>query len=597
MNAPDAHDRRNPMPQQPARDRTIAETLHHDSIDSSEPLPTEESRAAESSKRRERQLVFGSTPGLGSETRRQLRIRLRAAAILLLLGFVLFLLRDIVLHISGPAGRTIDIGVMLTMAVMVFVLSQFEQLSIRTLRAIELIVFFVPAIYFSYSCLNGIQIAAEQSSALYAISVVKNTVIGFFALIMIYGMFIPSTGKRALFITATLAIAMPLTMISIRLAYPAVNLFVRDIVGILEVTNNFLILFIGACASVIAAHTFDRLRREAFQAKQLGQYRLRKLIGRGGMGEVYLAEHHFLRRPCAIKILRSDRSIDSDTLARFEREVRLTSRLTHPNTVQVFDYGRDESGTFFYVMEYLPGLSLQEVVERFGPLQPERVVFLMTQICEALAEAESKSLVHRDIKPSNILVTQRGGRYDVAKLVDFGLARPFTHQGDIEVSRVGQITGSPLYLSPEQALGTAPDTRSDIYSLGAVTFFALTGRAPFLGENPMSILVAHARDLPPDLRDLNAGLPDDLADLVARCLQKDAKDRYQTAADLLQALQQSSLANQWSFARAREWWTDHHESFELEHLEQSPPSTTPLIEETVEFDYRPEEGMTSSRAN
>src|SRR5256885_2896070 len=196
------------------------------------------------------------------------------------------------------------------------------------------------------------------------------------------------------------------------------------------------------------------------------------------MGEVYFAEHQLLKRPCAIKLIRPSLSQQARVLARFELEVRATARLSHWNTVEVYDYGRTDDGTFFYVMEYLPGLSLAELVERHGPLPPERVIYLLRQACQALREAHGMGLIHRDIKPANIFAAQRGGLHDVTKLLDFGLAKRKAEAPAMQLSQHGSITGSPLYMSPEQASGQRADHRSDIYALGAVAYFLLTGYAP-----------------------------------------------------------------------------------------------------------------------
>src|SRR5262249_22791118 len=178
----------------------------------------------------------------------------------------------------------------------------------------------------------------------------------------------------------------------------------------------------------------------------------------GGMGEVYLAEHRLLRRPCAVKLIRPERVSDPHSLDLFEREVQATAGLTHPNTVEVYDYGRTEDGTFYYVMEYLSGLTLEELVCRHGPLPPGRVVFLLRQVCDALQEAHDAGLVHRDVKPGNIMVCTRGGMHDVAKLLDFGLVEP---QDSGKTDGRLALVGTPTYMSPEQATArNRPDARS-----------------------------------------------------------------------------------------------------------------------------------------
>ena len=250
-----------------------------------------------------------------------------------------------------------------------------------------------------------------------------------------------------------------------------------------------------AAISAFGAYTISRLRQQVVEARQLGQYRLGRRIGSGGMGDVYLAEHQLLKRPCAVKLIRPGELLKAGTIKRFEREVRINATLSHPNIVEIFDYGRTEDGVYYYVMEYLPGLSLAELVTRHGPLPPERAVYLLRQVCLALHEAHEAGVIHRDIKPSNIFAARRGGRDDVAKLLDFGLVQPASTDLSADPSREGQIVGTPLYISPEQATGERTlDARSDIYSLGAVAYFLLTGRPPFDEGSAIAALIAHARD-------------------------------------------------------------------------------------------------------
>jgi serine/threonine-protein kinase len=314
------------------------------------------------------------------------------------------------------------------------------------------------------------------------------------------------------------------------------------------------ILAVGATFGVRA---ISRLRRQVAEARQLGQYRLCQRIGVGGMGEVYLAEHQLLKRPCALKLIRPDSMADPRALVRFEREVRLTAALSHPNTVEVYDYGRAEDGTYYYVMEYLPGLSRAELVERHGPLPPARAVYVLRQVCGALREAHAAGLIHRDIKPSNIFVSRRGGMDDVAKLLDFGLALPTARTRAPQLSGEGQVLGTPLFMSPEQATGGGElDGRSDIYSLGAVAYYLVTGRPPFDGEDGIGLLIAHARDpvVPPSL--LHDNLPHDLERVVMRCLAKDAADRFPDVEGLERALGECACMGEWDQDRASRWWRD-----------------------------------------
>jgi serine/threonine-protein kinase len=230
------------------------------------------------------------------------------------------------------------------------------------------------------------------------------------------------------------------------------------------------------------------------------------------MGEVYLAEHVLLRRPCAVKLIRPERLGDPSILRRFLREVQVTATLTHPNTVQVFDYGQTGEGTLYYAMEYLSGLSLDEVVARHGPLPPARVVFLLRQLCGALAEAHAAGLIHRDIKPGNVLLCYRGGLADVVKLLDFGLVHRPTETGDeSRLTQPGLVFGTPAYVSPEQAAPQADvDARSDIYSMGAVAYFLLTGRPPFVRGSVVQTLAAHISEPLVPSADFHEWVPSDL---------------------------------------------------------------------------------------
>jgi serine/threonine-protein kinase len=240
---------------------------------------------------------------------------------------------------------------------------------------------------------------------------------------------------------------------------------------------------------------------------------------------------------------------------RFEREVQAMATLTHPNTVEVLDYGHAEDGTFYYVMEYLPGLSLEQLVSRHGPLPPERAVHLLRQVCGALQEAHAIGLIHRDVKPGNILVCERGGRRDVAKLLDFGLVQVHgLEQGESKLTQEGTIAGTPAYMSPEQAAGKADlDGRSDIYSLGAVAYFLLTGHPPFVRATALQTLAAHIYESAAEL-DRHAGVAADLQAVVLRCLEKDPARRFPDAESLDQALAQCGCAGRWTRERADAWW-------------------------------------------
>jgi eukaryotic-like serine/threonine-protein kinase len=272
------------------------------------------------------------------------------------------------------------------------------------------------------------------------------------------------------------------------------------------------------------------------------------------MGDVYLAEHRLLKRLCAVKLIRADMSEDPVMVTRFEREVRATAALTHWNTVQVFDYGQTAEGTFFYVMEHLHGKNLRQLVLDFGPMSEARVIFVLRQVAEALREAAARNLVHRDIKPSNVFLAEVGGRFDVVKLLDFGLVRPLTSFGDAELSVGNELKGSPRYMCPEQAQGQAPDTRGDLYSLGATAYFLLAGRPPFDLENPLQLVIAHATQPAPTFAESGAFVSPELAAIVMKCLRKLPEDRFQSPDEFIAALDALPHRSEWNWKLAEEWW-------------------------------------------
>jgi serine/threonine-protein kinase len=277
------------------------------------------------------------------------------------------------------------------------------------------------------------------------------------------------------------------------------------------------------------------------------------------MGEVYLAEHTLLRRPCAVKLMRPTGADGEKQVARFEREVQATATLTHPNTVEIYDYGRAEDGTFYYAMEYLPGLTLDQLTEGQGPLPPARVIHLLRQVCGALREAHGVGLIHRDVKPANIIVCNRGGVHDVVKLVDFGLVAGIEPgAGGRKLTQDGAIAGTPEYMSPEQAEGAARlDGRSDVYSLGAVGYFLLTGRPPFRKATALQLLFAHVHEPVPPLAEARPGIPADLEGVVLRCLEKDRERRFLDVASLDQALAGCQRGGPWTEGQAADWWQHH----------------------------------------
>jgi eukaryotic-like serine/threonine-protein kinase len=309
--------------------------------------------------------------------------------------------------------------------------------------------------------------------------------------------------------------------------------------------------------SSLASYTIYGLRQRVREATKLGQYTLEQKIGEGGMGIVYRASHAMLRRPTAIKLLPPERAGEQN-LKRFEREVQLTSLLTHPNTIAIYDYGRTPDGVFYYAMEYLDGIDLEELVKRDGPQAPGCVVQILEQIAGALAEAHGAGLIHRDVKPANVLLCERGGAPGVVKVVDFGLVKQSGNETPTNpaLSTVNAIMGTPLYLSPEAIVSPATiDARSDLYALGAVGYFLLTGKPVFEAETVVEVCGHHLHTEPiaPSER-LGRSLPSELEALVLACLQKKPEQRPESATELAARLHALPCRNDWTPETASAWW-------------------------------------------
>jgi len=501
-------------------------------------------------------LVEGSDSGLSTETQSLLRLRLRSAALVILAGSLAFYLwawitprpihDDPFLIEQRQILNACHLAHIVGLSLFAALLWRRCSFCLRSLRWMELGIFGLTTTFF---------VNVQHFDVLYTTKLqqhIPSTVAIWFTAIFIYAIYIPNTWRRA-------AVVLGCILIAAVSGYAFDVMYFADVAEVADRHDPFssmlLLTAIGYGAGVYGTYLINSLRVQAFEAQQFGQYRLKRLLGAGGMGEVYLAEHQLLKRPCALKLIRPGKANDPRTLARFEREVRTIATLSHWNTVEIFDYGRAEDGTFYYVMEYLPGLSIADLVERHGPLAPARAMFLLEQVCDALREAHGISLVHRDVKPGNIFAAKRGGVYDVAKLLDFGLVKSSDELDSTHLTLDGTITGSPLYMSPEQATGeTDPDARSDIYALGAVAYFMLTGRPPFEGDKPLKVLFAHAHEPVTPPSQLRDDIPDDLEEIVLRCLAKRPADRYQDAASLAQALRSCELWGAWTRDHAAHWW-------------------------------------------
>jgi serine/threonine-protein kinase len=379
-------------------------------------------------------------------------------------------------------------------------------------------------------------------------------------IVIIRAVFVPSTKRRTLLIALLLG---PLVVGATYVTYsrntpPMIELEITDrqtaiaLRTAMSAISWLLITMVSAATSKV----IYGLRQEIRDIRKLGQYTLERKLGEGGMGAVYQASHAMLRRPAAVKLL-PPRKVGDGSIARFEREVQLTARLTHANTVTVFDYGRTPDGVFYYVMELIDGINLLSVAAIDGPQPPGRVVAILSQAAGALSEAHAIGLIHRDIKPANIMLCQRGGEPDVVKVVDFGLVKQIKDDVASSLTNADVIQGTPQYMSPEAI--RSPDEvgpSSDLYALGAVGYFLLTGEHLFTG-NAVEVCGHHLHTAPtPPSERLGRPLPRNLEELILRCLAKDPADRPASAEALQTALRHADPRD-WSPEDAKRWWRAH----------------------------------------
>jgi DNA-binding NtrC family response regulator len=294
------------------------------------------------------------------------------------------------------------------------------------------------------------------------------------------------------------------------------------------------------------------------EGRRVGGYTLEQRLGEGGMGEVWLAKHSLLARPSAVKLIRQaamrDDAKKRDMLEeRFQREAKATAQLRSPNTVELYDFGVTDDGDFFYVMEYLQGVDLNTLVHKSGPLPPARAIHFLKQACVSLGEAHLAGLVHRDVKPENLFACKLGTQYDFLKVLDFGVVR-IGASDDQTATSAGALTGSPACMSPEAAQGEEATFASDVYGLGCVAYWLLTGRRVFEATNAMQLLLQHVSQQPQPLSDFRPDLPDELEALVLRCLAKNASDRPRDAIELGEQLLSIPLEQWWDELQAQQWW-------------------------------------------
>ena len=379
------------------------------------------------------------------------------------------------------------------------------------------------------------------------------------AVILVYPAIAPAAPRRVL-VAGLVAASMDVVAFAV-----AINRFPNESWSAIQLAWMLAPSYVCAFLALVPATLIRRLGREAGVARELGSYRLGRLLERGGMGEIYEASHRMIAKPAAIKLIRPELLATYPEFAdmvteRFYREAEAVAALRSPHTVALYDFGVAADGTLFYVMELLDGIDLQRLVERFGPLPPERVVHILAQACDSLSEAHAHGMVHRDIKPSNILLCNLGTTVDFVKVLDFGLVRRDAPAPGAEglSAPLGQ-PGTPSYMAPETISGSdAVDRRADLYALGCVGYWLLTGQAVFEGSSPIQIMYHHGYDVPvPPSERLGRPLPPELEAVILSALAKLPGDRPSTAADFSARLSAAELSTGWDIPRARAWWSEN----------------------------------------
>ena len=410
--------------------------------------------------------------------------------------------------------------------------------------------------------------------------------------ILFYPAIVPNTPKKTL-VTSLLAASMePLALGLSYLRGVQVDL------NAFYLLWNFLPNYISAFLVVIPVKIIHGLGQQVRRARELGSYRLEEQLGKGGMGEVFRATHQMLARPAAVKLIRSEILGSSSPSAarvimeRFRREAEAAASLRSPHTISLYDFGASHDGTFFLVMEMLDGLDLETLVERFGPVPPERAVYLLRQVCESLEEAHTRGLIHRDIKPSNIFTCRMGLAVDFVKVLDFGLVKAMGEQ-DREATLLtapDSTTGTPAYIAPEMVRGDgAVDHRVDIYTLGCVGYWLLTGRLVFQAPNAIQLMYQHANatPIPPSQRS-ELEIPRELDSVILACLAKLPEDRPQTAGELSHRLAAAVNGDGWTEEHAHRWWDRHHP----ECAQQPCECEKRMLTKTMEAPWEPVETPT-----
>ncbi len=507
-----------------------------------------------------RGLNAGATQRLESQTASLLQSRLVAVAIIVLVGSALAAARFAVYDPNGVPVTLFNV----VLAVSVLLSLRRWRLQEGGLRILE--AFLLGAMVLS-TALNQVMLLGVdiRGGNLLNYTLQANRMPGIYVLFMaLYAILIPARWTQTLgYVLAVSGVGVAAQLAPFYV-YPQLRQFAE--INMAEQASFVLFMMVlGGFLAVFGTWVISGYRKAAAEAGDAGMYRLLGKLGEGGMGEVWRAEHRMLARPAAIKIIRPEMlggKVDPGMVtARFTREARATATLRSPNTVQLYDFGVTEGGTFFYVMEFLSGLDLEQLVERFGPLPPARAAHLLAQAARSLGEAHARGLVHRDIKPANLHVGALADEYDWLKVLDFGLVKSFDNSEGAATSLTveGVATGTPAYFPPEMARGaSAADERTDVYALAAVGYWLLTGALVFEGVTAMEMVLKHVQEEPvPPSKRSEVEISPSLDQAILAGLHKAPEDRPQSMAEFAQLLAEADTGARWTQRHAVEWWRLH----------------------------------------
>jgi serine/threonine-protein kinase len=490
------------------------------------------------------------------------RLALMAKTLFLVsFGFYLFLLASLVLVGRAPFGAVVTgpaaLGHLAASSTMglVWLLASRTRLSFQHPGALDALSLVVACGFLS---LMTVQDEGQILQVLLALMVT----------VMVRAILLPSRPGRTMLLSALAFV--PTIAVCIARHHPVTFLpgFTPEYQKLHMTLNTVLWSLLGTTLATVISRVLYGLRRQVAEVSELGQYLLEERIGGGGMGEVWRARHRLLIRPAAIKVIRPEAlGVAGDPellLRRFEREARATAALKSPHTVQLYDFGAAEDGRLYYVMELLDGIDLDTLVRQYGPLPAERVVHILRQVCSSLQDAHGNGLVHRDIKPANVVISRAGTTFDFVKVLDFGLVKLDTaRRAEDEVvaslSRDGTAGGTPAFMAPEVILGAAQtDHRVDLYALGCVAYWLLTGKLVFEGVGVVEVMFNHAHTVPPrPSTRVELPIPAPLEDLVMDCLEKDPAKRPASAEAVSLQLDAVPLPPAWTVERAERWWAMH----------------------------------------